>query len=271
MGKTNKIKLGRGLRALLPEDKLEENFEYLSPDVIQPNPYQVREDENVDDLLPSVKEHGIIQPILVRRKGEVFILVAGARRLKAAKLAGLDRVPAYILSSIDEKDALLLTLVENLKREDLNPIEVAEGYKRLVDEFGLTHVEVGRIFGKDRSTITNALRLLKLSPKVQELIKKKLLQEGHARLLIGLTEEEQISVAREIIKKNLSVRETEILIKKLHNNNTQKRRMPTRARSLFLNTDVYIQNGKRGGKIVIKYNNKEEYERLIRALQIGGE
>jgi len=270
MGKTNKIKLGRGLRALLPEDKLDESFEYLSPRMIQPNPYQVREEENVDDLLPSVKEHGIIQPILVRQKGEAFVLVAGARRLKAAKLAGLAKVPAYIVS-IDEKDALALTLVENLKREDLNPIEVAEGYRHLIDEFGLTHVEVGRIFGKDRSTISNSLRLLKLSPKVQELIKKKLLQEGHARLLIGLAEEEQINVAREIIKKKLSVRESEILIKRIHNSKAKKRRTPIKTRSVFLNADVYIQTGKRGGKIVIKYKNKEEYERLIRALQIGGE
>lgn len=270
MGKTNKIKLGRGLGALLSESALEENFRYLSPNVILPNPYQVRERENVDDLLPSVKEHGIIQPILVRQKGEQFILVAGARRLKAAKLAGLDKIPVYILS-VGEKEALALTLVENLKREDLNPIEVAEGYRRLIEEFGLTHVDVGRIFGKDRSTITNTLRLLKLVPEVQEFIKRGMLQEGHARLLVGLKKEYQMKVAKEVIDKKLSVRETEILIKKLSRKRTRSRTAIIKARSLFLDSEVFIQKGRRGGKIVIKYKDKEEYQRLIEALQIGGE
>ncbi len=269
MGKTNRRKLGRGLGALLPESNLEENFRYLSVDAIQPNPYQVREVEDVDDLIPSIKEHGIIQPLLVRKKNGSFILVAGARRLKAAKELKMEKVPVYILS-IGEKEALALTLVENLKREDLNPIEVAEGYRRLIEEFGLTHEEVARIFGRDRSTITNSLRLLKLTGEVKGLIKQKALQEGHARLLLGLEDSEQIRVAREVVKKELSVRDTEILIRKLKNSKTRRKSAPLKVKSELLDVDVYVHSGKRGGKIVIKYRSREEYEKLKKALQIGG-
>ncbi len=270
MGKINKRKLGRGLKALLPESELEESFRYLSTEEIRPNPYQVREIENVDDLIPSIREYGIVQPLLVREKEGEFVLVAGARRLRAAKELQLKKVPVYILK-IDDREALALTLVENLKREDLNAIEVAEGYRRLVEEFGLTHEEVARIFGKDRSTITNTLRLLKLEKEVQDLIKSGKLQEGHARLLLSLSPKEQIRVAKEIVRKGLSVRETETLIRKITNRKPEKKKEPVRVKSDLLGTEVFIHNGKRGGKIVIKYKNREEYEKLAKTLLIGGE
>lgn len=269
MGKLKAKKLGRGLGALLPESDFKEDLRYLDVDEIKPNPYQVREVENVDDLIPSIREHGIIQPLLVRKKDGKFILVAGARRLKAAKKLNIRKVPVYVVS-IGEQEALALTLVENLKREDLNAIEVAEGYKRLINEFGLTHEEVARLFGRDRSTITNSLRLLKLTNEVKKLIKEKKLQEGHARLLLNLDDLNQIRIANEVVKRRLTVRETEVLIRKLKNKRSRAKYTPLKLKSKFLGVEVYIFNGRRGGRIVIKYKSKNEFEQLKEALKIGG-
>ncbi len=269
MGKLTKRKLGRGLEALLPQSDVEDNFKYLSPDSIEANPYQVREKEDVEDLIPSVKEHGILQPLLVRQVNGRYMLIAGARRLKAAKEVGLEKVPAYILN-VDDKKAMALTLIENLKREDLNPIEVAQGYRRLVEEFGFTHEEVARVFGKDRSTITNSLRLLRLSEFVQSLIKEGKISEGHARLLVGLPEPLQKMVAAEIIKKQLSVRETEVFIRKLKNRKSARKSSVEKIPSALLGKEVYLQKGKRGGKVIIKFKNNEEYEKLAEILRLGG-
>ncbi len=269
MGKLTKRKLGRGLEALLPQSEIEESFKYLSPESIDRNPYQVREREDVNDLVSSIREHGILQPLLVREVNGRYVLIAGARRLKAAREVGLEKVPVYILN-VNDREAMALTLIENLKREDLNPIEVAEGYRRLIDEFDLTHEEVARLFGKDRSTITNSLRLLRLSDYVQGLIREGKISEGHARLLVGLKENEQKIVADEVVKKQLSVRETEVFIRKLKNRKSTRKSRVEKFTSRLLGKDVYLQKGKRGGKLIIKFKSKEELEELSRVLRLGG-
>src|ERR1044072_8285789 len=209
--------LGRGLSALFTQmqtvesDLIEADIDLLYPTDTQPR--KIFNEERLNELAQSIKENGIIQPIVARRDGERFQIIAGERRWRAAQIAGLQKIPCLIREVTDES-LLEISLIENIQREDLNPIEEAAAYKRLVEGLSLSQEEVAKRVGKDRSTIANALRLLKLPLEVQQLVEEEKLSMGHARALLSLdSTEEQLRLAIAIIEKTLNVRETERLVK----------------------------------------------------------
>ena len=215
----NRKALGRGLGALLASDRtidLPEPGE-LELESIVPGPMQPRtqfDDESLSQLADSIKAHGIVQPILVRRSGDHYELVAGERRWRAAKLAGLRTIPA-VVRDIPDKDLLEVALIENVQREDLNPIEEAQAYSKLIETVGLTQEALAERVGRDRSYITNYLRLLRLPDDIQQLVKQKRISTGHARTLLALPHVDlQRLVARQIISNDLSVRATEDIVRK---------------------------------------------------------
>jgi len=219
--------LGRGLSALFPEKSTDAAASRPSDSVgvrelritdIDPNPVQPRtvfEPERLSELAQSIRTNGIIQPLIVRRRGDRYELVAGERRLRAAKLAGLERVPAVIQDLADEK-LLELSLVENIQREDLNPIELAQAFDRMARELKLSHEQIGQRTGKDRTTITNLLRLLRLPAEVQVLVAERRLSVGHARALLGLpTPELQTRLAEKAVAQGYSVRQIERMVQRM--------------------------------------------------------
>jgi len=274
--------LGKGLQALLPEKKtlvwkVEQHGEVvssLSVEQILPNRYQPRTtfaENELSELVQSVQEHGVLQPIVVRRKGDgMYELIAGERRLRAVKIAGLPTIPALVRNSNDEK-ALALALVENIQRQDLNPMEEARAYSQLMGEFGLTQDLVARSVGKDRSSIANMLRLLMLPKEVQQFIESDALSLGHAKVLAGISQASvQIQLARRIVSDRLSVRQTEQIVagqKKDRSANSQKREV-----HLFQNleehlrkhlgTKVQVRGGVKGGRLIIRYYSDEELDRI---------
>lgn len=211
--------LGRGLGALLSADKSTDATDSteIDPSLIEPCSVQPRirfDDASLSELADSIRANGVVQPLLVRRKGAHFELIAGERRLRAAKLAGLETVPVVIRDVPDDK-LLEIALVENIQREDLNPIEEALAYRGLLEGVGLTQESLASRIGKDRTYITNYLRLLRLPDDIQKLVQEKLLSTGHARALLGITESSlQRELAGTIVKRSLSVRETEDLIRR---------------------------------------------------------
>ena len=217
----NRKALGRGLGALLSSDRtidLHDDAAEVDIDLIDPNPSQPRaafDLESLNSLAESVKVHGVVQPILVRRRGPRYELVAGERRWRAAKVAGLTKIPVLI-KDVADNDLLEVALVENVLREDLNPIEEAQAYRNLIDRVGMTQEVLAERFGRDRSYITNYLRLLRLPDDLQQLVKDKRLSTGHARTLLGLDDVDlQRRAARQVIQNDLSVRATENLVKSL--------------------------------------------------------
>jgi len=209
--------LGRGLEALISQDLREtvsetERVKELDIDRIDPNPYQPRTDfdrEHLKELATSIKRHGVLQPVVVRRVGDRYQLVIGERRLRAARIAGKATIPS-IVRELEQSQSLKYALLENLQREDLNPIEEARGYSTLMDEFGLTAPEISGILGKNRSTITNTVRLLTLPGQVIELISSGKLTSGHARALLSIEgDKEQLRWAERVIAEGLTVREVE--------------------------------------------------------------
>ena len=269
----NKRGLGRGLGALLGSPTAEaESLLELELDQIRPNPNQPRKEFNqasIDELAASLKSSGLIQPIVVRRVGQGYELIAGERRLRAARQAGFIRVPAVVRDATDV-ESLELALVENLMREDLNPIEEAQAYQRLLAEFGWTQEDLGQRVGKDRSSIANSLRLLKLPQPIQADLVAGRLTMGHARALLSLTDPaDQLKLRDEILAHSWSVRATE--------EGVQRRRpairLAPRRRSVelaaleeslqrALMTRVRIVGNDRRGKIEITYATAEELERL---------
>lgn len=238
MSKSKKIQtgLGKGLGALIStveisekgfriksvdkdESEKRESLPFIEVSKIRANPYQPRKDfdkQALDDLKNSILEHGVIQPVTLRRLVDGYELIAGERRLRASKEAGLDRIPAYIIDVEDGTTSLEMALIENVQRENLNPIEIAHGYQRLIDECKLTQEQLATKVGKERSTITNFLRLLRLPEKIQGSLRKKELSMGHARALLAITDTTNMLWAwQEIAGKNLSVRATEDLAKKI--------------------------------------------------------
>ncbi len=216
--------LGKGLQALLPEKKTlvwkvepdGQAVSMISLDQILPNRYQPRTtfvEAELEELAQSIKEHGVLQPIVIRRKGDgMYELIAGERRFRAAKIAGMTAIPALIRNSNDEK-ALAVALVENIQRQNLNPMEEAKAYSRLMGEFGLTQDLVSRSVGKDRSSVANIMRLLSLPKAVQQLIESGAISLGHAKVLAGLsTEQTQLQLAQKIVSEQLSVRQIERMI-----------------------------------------------------------
>jgi len=212
----SKKALGKGLDALIPQGVMEtldaEKVSHIPVDQIRGNPHQPRkrfDGDRIQSLAESIKTDGVLQPVVVRRKGDQYELVMGERRIQAARLAGVPTVPA-IVRAVAEADALRLALVENLQREDLNPIEVAEGYRALIDKFGLSQEEIAGLAGKDRSSVANTLRLLGLPDEIRSLIVDGKLAEGHARALLALpTRAEQLAWADRITKRELNVRQVE--------------------------------------------------------------
>jgi ParB family chromosome partitioning protein len=274
--------LGRGLEALIPtgERPSQIGTSYIPQERIVSNPRQPRshiDPEDLAELAASIKEHGILQPLLVTYDDLTgnYTLIAGERRLLAARQAGLDHVPA-IVREANEQQRLELALIENLQRSDLTPLEAAEAYRQLIEEFTLSHEEIATQVGKSRTAVTNTLRLLKLPANVQQALVDGRISEGHARALLALpTPEAQEAALRVILKQELSVRQTEELVRKLsgHRPVRAPRPVPTpevtaleerlRAR---LGTRVKLNRFQQGGSLVIHYYSDEELNALIEVL-----
>jgi ParB family transcriptional regulator, chromosome partitioning protein len=281
--------LGKGLSALIPEaaDALSAPRASLDIDIdlLEPNDYQPRghmEDERLEDLANSIKAHGIIQPIIARRlEGNRFQIIAGERRWRAAQRAGLQKVPVVVkdVGAEEKKRRLEMALIENIQREDLNPIEQAQAYQRFITEFELTHEDIATQVGKDRSSVANTLRLLRLPQEVRAEVASGRLSMGHARAIVALaTEAEQRRVARDVLARNLSVRETEAIVKKATapasaatvDRDAQKKDVHTRAAEeqlrLALGTNVAIKRRGKGGAVEIAFANEDELQRIYEYL-----
>lgn len=283
--------LGKGLEALLggtPVSRNDNNIgtlaaelSYIQLDKIKPNPEQPRKEfdkQALEELTQSVRENGVIVPITVMKENGEYILIAGERRYRAAKSAGLSEIPAYIRIAT-KKEVMEMALVENIQREDLNAIEIALALKGLIEECNLTQEQMSERIGKNRSTITNYLRLLKLPAEVQVAIRNNQISMGHARCLVNLESDgEQIEMMKRIIEKGLSVRQVEDLAKQSREKQQQgqikKKQLPDfhaarrEALSAKLDTDIEITRSQRGkGKITIAFKNDKDFERIIALLE----
>ena len=270
--------LGKGLEALIPKAEQKEKGLVVEMDVesLTPNLFQPRKNfdkEKMEELKGSIKKHGIIQPIVVRKMANGYEIVAGERRLKAAKEIGLKKIPA-IIKSINNEKSLEIALVENIQREDLNPVEQANAFKRLIDEFKLTQQELAEVTGKSRSLVTNTIRLLKLNPEIQKNISEGKISFGHAKLLLSIEDEEvQKVVCERIIINDLSVRDTEHLIKNIEK--AQKKQFKVKNISIerfpevegrlrdILGTKISILYDGKKGKISIEFYSKEDLRRIV--------
>jgi len=279
--------LGRNLSSMLSKATLQhavektqaessgrDSLRELPLDVISPGPYQPRsifDADRLEELAESIRHQGVIQPVVVRASGDKqYELIAGERRWRAAQLAGIETIPA-IVRDVPDEIAIAMALVENIQRENLNPIEEATALRRLVDEFQMTHQEAGDAVGRSRSAVSNLLRLLELSADVRELVDARHLEMGHARALLTLEPSLQAQAAREVVRKELSVRQTEDLVRRLKNPPVRK---PVRLDpdvqhlqdrlSEKLCAKVKLQYNARGkGKMVIAYNSADELEGIL--------
>ena len=269
-----KTALGKGLEALIPEKG--EEVIYLDIDRIFPGEQQPRKtfrDDSLKELAASIKEKGVIQPVIVSRVGDgTFRLVTGERRWRATALAGLKKIPALI-KNVASRDSLEIALIENIQREDLNPIETAEAFSRLITDFNLTQEDLSDKVGKDRATIANYLRLLKLPEEIKPLIYNGSLSTGHAKAILAVDGKvNQLEVARKIIKRGLSVREAEVLSRKISRPPKVKSNKDPQISSLeeklikSLGTKVRILNKGKKGKIEIEYYSLDELDRLLEIL-----
>jgi len=278
--------LGRGLAALIPQrSEIRATTTDIPIASIRPNPDQPRRrfsDAEMATLTASVREHGVVQPVLVTETLDGYQLIAGERRVRAAVAAGLERIPA-VIRHLDDRERLELALIENLQREDLDPIESAHGFRRLIDDFGLTHESIAERVGRARSTVANTLRLLDLAPVVQAAIADGSITEGHGRALGGLSTEHQEHVLGAVIEQELSVRQTEELVRRLREPKASPNgEQPAEARAgdpdlerieedlrRSLGTKVSLARSRRGGRIVIEYYSDEELGRLYDRLTGG--
>ncbi len=272
--------LGKGLGALIPDlsalgdrEKKALGISEIELDKIVPNEYQPRkvfDDEKLKELAASIKEQGVIQPVIVHRAGGGYQLIAGERRWRASRLAGLKTIPALVKEAT-KRELLEMALIENIQREDLNPLEAAEAYKRLQDEFRLTQEDLAKRVGKERSTVTNFLRILNLPKEVKHELAAGNLSMGHAKALLSLERvRDQIQAAAAIVKKGLSVRESETLAARLKNPPREKKaRLGHELKAVeerlkkSLGTKVTIAAKSKGGRIVIEYYSAEELDRLL--------
>ncbi len=277
--------LGKGLDALF---QTYDNFEDVSKDSdskilelkirdIDPNEDQPRRDFNKDaiyELSKSILEHGVVQPIIVKPNNDRYTIVAGERRWRAARAAGLDKIPV-IIRDIDEKEMLEIALIDNLQREDLNPMEEAEGINSLIESYGLTQEQVANRLGKSRPAISNSLRLLKLPTKIRTLLIENKITTGHARALLALDDDkDKVEIAKLIVEKSLSVREVESLVKRTKDNRRNNKKKAKQDKPSYiielenrmeeiLGTKVTIQQGKRKGVIGIEYYSNDDLERIL--------
>ncbi len=275
--------LGKGLEALIPskeKETFQEGYRMVAIDSIEPNPYQPRtpiQESEIEDLIASIKEKGIIEPLIVKRSGNKFVLAAGERRLKAAQRAGLKEVPV-IIRDLTDRELLEVGLIENLHRKDLNPMEEAEAYNELSENFGLTHDQIAQLVAKDRSTITNTLRLLTLPEKLRSYLRSGRLNQGHARALLSLDDEmKMLQVAERVVRDGLSVRATEALIKRLQR---KPRILPGPEKeanlmiledelSKLLHTKVAVEWKKNKGTVTIHCLSLEDFDRIYSILKKG--
>ena len=276
--------LGRGLGALLGDfsDTTAEDsaFKQLPLHRVEPNPDQPRQDfneEELQSLAESIRVHGVIQPLTVRETGDGYYqIIAGERRWRASRLAGLTEVPALVIEA-DDKTAKELALIENLQRQDLNSVEEALGYQSLMDDFGLTQEEAAERVGKSRSAVANSLRLLTLDEKVLEMIRVGSITAGHARAILMLkSEKKQVEAAQKIANLGLSVRQAELLCKNMSQEQQEKKEEPVlkvdyvkeceKSLSKHLGRGVKIINGKRKGKFELEFYGQEDLQVLLDAL-----
>lgn len=279
MVKAKRPALGKGIGALLSSAAQEGGKKYFSCPIedLKPHHKQPRktfDDNKMTELVASIREKGVIQPLVVRQQGDHYQIIAGERRWRAAQKAGLDRVPV-VIQDVSEDWALEIALIENIQREDLNPLEEAGAYRYLMESFDLLQEEVARRVGKDRSTIANALRLLRLPDKVKADLNEQRLSMGHARALLALDQDEDIiEASEEIIRKKLSVRETEQLVKKIKNFERAKVSPVNKAvdpnlvaleNSLQqqLGTQVRVLPKGKGGRLEISYHDQDGLSRLL--------
>ena len=286
MVKPKRPALGKGIGALLSSAAQEGGKKYFSCPIeeLKPHHRQPRKtfnDVKMAELVASIKEKGIIQPLVVRRQDDHYQIIAGERRWRAAQKAGLESVPV-VIQNVAEDSALEIALIENIQREDLNPLEEAGAYRHLMDSFDLLQEEVARRVGKDRSTVANALRLLRLPEKVKDDLIESRLSMGHARALLALENEEDIvEASREIIRKKLSVRETEKLIKKIKNMFKKRDEKVDIVKSIDpnilelenslrqqLGTQVKLHPKNKGGRIEISYHDQTELSRILELLGV---
>jgi ParB family chromosome partitioning protein len=270
--------LGRGLDALLPPEEPAPNATGLAEipiEWIRPGKYQPRvyfDEESLKELAASIKTQGVIQPIVLRPVGsDQYEIIAGERRWRAAQVAGLEKVPA-VVRSVDDDAAISMSLIENIQREDLNPLEEAAALQQLIDEFQFTHQEVAEAVGKSRSAVTNTIRLTHLAAPVAEMLKVGELEMGHARALLTLATERQISVARVVVEKGLNVRQTEDLVRNLDKAassrpqpvvDTDTRRLEENLSGRF-GQPITIKHTRKGkGRLIISYNSLDELDGVL--------
>ncbi|MCB0804241.1 MAG: ParB/RepB/Spo0J family partition protein [Bacteroidales bacterium] len=292
--KTKKSALGRGLSAILESPETDITSKDISGNYvvgaianialekIEANPFQPREhfeETSLRELAASIDEQGVIQPVTVRKLGfDKYQLIAGERRFKAAKLSGLKEIPCFIRVANDEQ-MLEMALIENIHRRDLNAVEIAISYQRLLEECKITQEKLSERIGKDRSTITNYIRLLKLPPEIQIALREEKISMGHARCLINVEEQDfQLAILEEIINRNLSVRETENIVKekkiskqkksdKRSDNLPEKHSEIVTGLKKYLDTRVAIRRNTKGkGSIVISFNSEEDFDRIVSLL-----
>ena len=284
MKKTKKVALGKGLGALIPdilsEGETSQDFFYCRISQIRPNRYQPRkhfQENELASLSASIKEQGIIQPLIIRRIEDGYELVAGERRLRAAKLAGYKEVPC-VLKALTETQLLEMSLVENIQRENLNPMEEADAYHRLMHEFALTQEAVASRVGKSRSAVANFLRLRRLPQSIKQSIIDDMLSMGHARALLGAdTKAQQLVAWRTVMARGLSVRETESLVNRLKKETGAKKKPPKDSEDAYLTnvaeelsrsfgTKVQIRRRGQKGKVEIEFYSNDDLDRLLQLL-----
>lgn len=283
-----KFGLGKGLGALIPEEsvnnKKSDNSGIIKIKIIdieanEKQPRKFFDNNKLKELAESIKEHGIIQPLILKKEANGYSIIAGERRFRAAKIAQLEEVPAVIMDVSDEK-LLQISIIENIQREDLNPIEEGLAYERLLKEYSLTQEELSKTIGKSRTNITNTMRLLKLDDRVKEYVIEGVISEGHGRAILPLENDVQYEVAQKIIDNSISVRETEKLVKKILNEaveeKTSERRKPLNPYYKdvrdklqdYFGTKVNLNSSKNKGKIEIEYYSEEDLQRILDIINI---
>ena len=280
--KQKKPALGRGLDAILidnDEQKEQNGVSVVRLSEVEPNPEQPRkafENEPLESLAESIAQHGIIQPIVVRRHGDMYMIITGERRWRAARMAGLSEVPVMIIEA-DDKKAAELALVENIQRQDLNPVEEAQAYADLIEEYSYTQEEISKKVGRSRSSIANALRLLDLPEKVLEKLAQGEISEGHAKVLLGIKESEKLEKAAEaVVSRELSVRETEKLVKSLNEKKEEPeervvydvdhtKALEQKVQSIIGHRVKIVQNGKKSS-INIGFSDNDDLQKILSLL-----
>jgi ParB family chromosome partitioning protein len=275
--------LGKGLNAIFQEAGKEEKIQDIKINQLRPNPYQPRkvfEQDAINELKESILQHGILQPLVVRKSIKGYEIVVGERRFRAAKEAKLESVPA-VVRELSEQQMMELAVLENLQREDLNPIEEGIAYQTLMEKLKLTQEEVAKRLGKSRPHVANHIRLLSLPPKVQELISGGKISMGHGRALLGLRQKAKIpAIVEKIINENLNVRQLEKLIQNINENVSRETQKPEKKKDIFIQqrenslrekfgTTVNIKASKNKGKIEIEFFSEDDLERILQLLDQG--